>query len=32
MLLRYYPMIENMQRDGRRDCKKETPISRGEKK
>jgi hypothetical protein len=31
MLLRY-PMSENVQRDGRRDCKKESLISRGEKK
>jgi hypothetical protein len=32
MLLRHYPMSENVQCDGRRDCKKETLISRGEKK
>jgi hypothetical protein len=32
MLLRYYPVSENMQRDSRRDSKKETLISRGEKK
>jgi hypothetical protein len=32
MLLRYYAMSECMQRDGSRDCKKETLISRGEKK
>jgi hypothetical protein len=32
MLLRYYAMSENVQREGSRDCKKENPYSRGEKK
>jgi hypothetical protein len=32
MLLRYYAMSENVQRDGSRDCKKENPDFEEKKK